>query len=371
MSDTATIQLGDSVHRAHRHHRRSRLHRIQLLRRWRCSRGTKSSSSTTSRRDTATTSLTVPRLRRGDDPRSLTRSTSVQRRRLSRPPRGLGECPRSIADPLASHAANATGTLLVLEAARRAGCGHVVAASSSSVYGLEPGAAQGRARVGPPDEPLRRHQAGDRAVRAGLPAVLRHRHPRVPLLQRLRPRQRAGHVYAAVIPIFVDALLRGEPLPVNGDGSNSRDFTYVGTVCRVLLDAVERRVIHPEPVNLAFGTNTTLLELIERIAATSGLDAGGRPPGAATRRRQALPGRQRRPAFALPRRRARISRPGPGRHPRVVQGDRREHQPRRHRPGLRRTAHGPASRRSGHVRRRPRHQPPRGRRPQRRALPHR
>ena len=79
------------------------------------------------------------------------------------------------------------------------------------------------------------------------------------------PLQRAGHVYAAVIPIFIDALLRGEPLPVNGDGSHSRDFTYVGTVCRVLLDAVERRVSHPEPVNLAFGTNTTLLELIERL----------------------------------------------------------------------------------------------------------
>ncbi|MCB1093777.1 MAG: NAD-dependent epimerase/dehydratase family protein, partial [Verrucomicrobiae bacterium] len=50
----------------------------------------------------------------------------------------LGSVPRSIADPLASHAANATGTLSVLEGARRAGCSHVVAASSSSVYGMNP-----------------------------------------------------------------------------------------------------------------------------------------------------------------------------------------------------------------------------------------
>ena len=87
------------------------------------------------------------------------------------------------------------------------------------------------------------------------------------------PGQRAGHVYAAVIPVFIDALLRSEPLPINGDGSNSRDFTYVGTVCRVLLDAVERRVSHTEPVNLAFGTNTTLLELISEIEGATGCRA--------------------------------------------------------------------------------------------------
>lgn len=63
------------------------------------------------------------------------------------------------------------------------------------------------------------------------------------------PRQMPGHAYAAVIPVFLDNLLHGRPLPVNGDGLHSRDFTYVGTVCRVLLDAVRRRVTHPEPVN--------------------------------------------------------------------------------------------------------------------------
>lgn len=68
----------------------------------------------------------------------------------------------------------------------------------------------------------------------------------------------------------MDALLRGEALPVNGDGTNSRDFTFVETVCEVLLEAAERKVSHPEPVNLAFGTNTNLLELVDEIARVSG-----------------------------------------------------------------------------------------------------
>jgi UDP-glucose 4-epimerase len=87
------------------------------------------------------------------------------------------------------------------------------------------------------------------------------------------PRQRAGHVYAAVIPTFVDQMLRGEPVTINGDGFTSRDFTYVGSVCRVLLDAVERRVTHPEPVNLAFGTSTTLLALLDELETTVGRPA--------------------------------------------------------------------------------------------------
>ena len=94
------------------------------------------------------------------------------------------------------------------------------------------------------------------------------------------PGQRAGHAYAAVIPTFLDAILKGDPVWVNGDGRNSRDFTNVTTVCSILLDAVEGRVSAPEPVNLAFGTNTTLLQLIDEIAQVTGrpVDARHRAP---------------------------------------------------------------------------------------------
>jgi UDP-glucose 4-epimerase len=84
------------------------------------------------------------------------------------------------------------------------------------------------------------------------------------------PLQPAGHAYAAVVPAFVDAALAGRPLQVHGDGGQTRDFTYVGTVTRVLANAVLRRVVHPDPVNLAFGTRTSLTELVAELESVLG-----------------------------------------------------------------------------------------------------
>ncbi|QGN57960.1 NAD-dependent epimerase/dehydratase family protein [Nostocoides sp. HKS02] len=185
----------------------------------------------------------------------------------------LGSVPRSIKDPMATHAANATGTLSVLEAARAAGVGHVLVASSSSVYGLNPALPKSEREWVRPMSPY----AVTKLATEQYPLAYQQSYGMESVAFRFfnvyGPRQRAGHVYAAVIPTFIDALLNGQPLPINGDGSNSRDFTYVGTVCRVLLDACERRVSHPEPVNLAFGTNTALTELVEMIESASGLKA--------------------------------------------------------------------------------------------------
>jgi UDP-glucose 4-epimerase len=174
----------------------------------------------------------------------------------------LGSVPRSVANPAASHAANATGTMMVLEAARRHGGLHTVVASSSSVYGANP--------VLPKHEelatrPLSPYAASKLATEAyalawghsyGMP-VLAFRFFNV-----FGPLQPAGHAYAAVIPAFVDAALRGRPLTVHGDGTQSRDFTYVGTVTSVLADSVVRHVSSPDPVNLAFGARISLLEII-------------------------------------------------------------------------------------------------------------
>jgi UDP-glucose 4-epimerase len=82
------------------------------------------------------------------------------------------------------------------------------------------------------------------------------------------PLQAADHAYAAVIPRFVDAALAGRPLVVHGDGEQTRDFTNIRSVCAVLTDAVLRRVTHDGPVNLAFGTRTslnTLIRLLEEV----------------------------------------------------------------------------------------------------------
>ncbi|MDO5503472.1 MAG: NAD-dependent epimerase/dehydratase family protein [Actinomycetia bacterium] len=185
----------------------------------------------------------------------------------------LGSVPRSIKDPVTSHEANATGTLRVLEAAREANVAHVSVASSSSVYGRNPALPKDENEwVGPMSPYAVTKLATEQYALAyqasyGLPTLAFR------FFNVFGPLQRAGHVYAAVIPVFMDALLSGKPLPVNGDGSNSRDFTFVGTVCEVLLDAAVRQVTHPGPVNLAFGTNTTLLQLISEMERTTGLTA--------------------------------------------------------------------------------------------------
>jgi UDP-glucose 4-epimerase len=80
------------------------------------------------------------------------------------------------------------------------------------------------------------------------------------------PLQPADHVYAAVIPRFIAAALAGQPLTIYGDGKQSRDFTYVDTVCATLTRAVVERIVSPGPVNLAFGRPRTLLDVVAELA---------------------------------------------------------------------------------------------------------
>lgn len=173
----------------------------------------------------------------------------------------LPSVPRSVKDPIATHHANATGTLEVLQAARRAGDLHVIVASSSSVYGANRELPKRESMRTAPLSPyaVSKQATESYAVAFGftydLP-VLAFRFFNV-----YGPFQAAGHAYAAVIPTFIDAALKGEPLIVHGDGEQTRDFTYVVTVTEVIVEAVLRRLSKLEPVNLAFGTRTSLNEL--------------------------------------------------------------------------------------------------------------
>ncbi|GAA1809671.1 NAD-dependent epimerase/dehydratase family protein [Planosporangium flavigriseum] len=177
--------------------------------------------------------------------------------------------PRSIADPVASHEANATGTLYVLEACRQVGA-YAVVASSSSVYGSVAELPKHEDLATRPLSPY----AATKLITEGYALAYASAFSLPTLALRFfnvyGPLQAAGHAYAAVVPAFVDAALRGEPLQVHGDGRQTRDFTYVGTVARVLADAVIGRVRSDAPVNLAFGTRTSLLELIDRLSALLG-----------------------------------------------------------------------------------------------------
>lgn len=179
--------------------------------------------------------------------------------------------PRSINDPVASHHANATGTLYVLEAARAVGA-HVSVASSSSVYGANP--------ILPKSEDLRPMPISPYAVSKLATETYALSYHHVYELETIAfrffnvygPRQAAGHAYAAAIPSFLESALTSIPLTIHGDGEQTRDFTFVDTVTEVLSRAARERVVATDPVNLAFGTRHRLLDVIGLISQRLGSD---------------------------------------------------------------------------------------------------
>lgn len=174
--------------------------------------------------------------------------------------------PRSIADPVASHRANLSGTLEILEVCRSmASKPHVIFSSSSSVYGANPVLPKSEDLAPRPLSPYAATKlAGEAYVLSwassfSIPATVFR------FFNVFGPLQRPGHAYAAVIPAFLEAALADRELPVHGDGTQSRDFTYVDTVVRILATAAVHRVTAPTPVNLAYGTRTTLLQVIAEL----------------------------------------------------------------------------------------------------------
>jgi len=183
----------------------------------------------------------------------------------------IGSVPRSVAAPRPTHEANTTGTLNVLEAAREFGVEHVVVASSSSVYGSNPSLPKSEFDWTRPMSPYGVSKQATEGYALAYNFSFGMKTLAFRFFNVFGPGQPADHDYAAVIPKFVDAALRGRALTVNGDGRQSRDFTFVETVCSAIYDAVARKVHSRDPVNLAFGTNTSLLDLIklmERVLKT-------------------------------------------------------------------------------------------------------
>lgn len=178
--------------------------------------------------------------------------------------------PRSIVDPVASHEANTVGTMRVLEQARLLDDAQVIVASSSSVYGSNPTLPKHEGLATLPISPYAASKLATEQYTLAWQKSYGLRTLAFRFFNVYGPRQAPGHAYAAVVPAFVHAALRGEPLPVYGDGTQSRDFTYVGTVSEVIADAIVRRVSHDTPVNLAFGTRTSLLEVIARLEGLLG-----------------------------------------------------------------------------------------------------
>jgi UDP-glucose 4-epimerase len=174
---------------------------------------------------------------------------------------GLGSVPRSLAAPRRTFDVNALGTVSVLEACRRHDTGHVVVASSSSVYGRDAVLPSREDQPAAPASPYALSKLAAEKAALTWQAAYGLRVLVFRFFNVFGPGQRADHVYAAVVPRFGTAALSGRPLVVHGDGRQSRDFTHVSSVVAGLVRAVEERTSAPLPVNLAFGASRDLLSV--------------------------------------------------------------------------------------------------------------
>ena len=177
----------------------------------------------------------------------------------------LPSVPRSIQDPLTSNASNVTGLLNVMLAARDAGVRRVMYASSSSVYGANPALPKSEDMTPMPISPYAVGKlAGEGYCRAfgevyGLQTVA------IRYFNVFGPRQDPRSQYAAVIPNFITALLRGEQPTIYGDGEQSRDFTYVENVVEGNVLAMDAPDVAGKVYNVACGERVTLNELFAEL----------------------------------------------------------------------------------------------------------
>lgn len=182
----------------------------------------------------------------------------------------LPSVPRSVRDPITTTEVNVLGTLNVLQAAHNAGVKRLVFASSSSVYGNNPQLPKHESMCPQPLSPYAvsklsaEHYCRNYWQLYGFETVcLRY-------FNVFGPNQDPTSQYSAVIPRFATAIAEGRTITVNGDGTHSRDFTFVSNVVQANLLACTAAKAPGGVFNVACGQRYTLLELIENLAHMSG-----------------------------------------------------------------------------------------------------
>lgn len=175
--------------------------------------------------------------------------------------------PQSMQDPLTCFDINQRGTEILLEAARKAGVGRVVLASSAAVYG--------DSEVVPLDENVPLQPLSPYAVSKRVDELYAEMYTRsfgldVVALRYFNvygPRQRPDSMYAAAVPIFARRLLDGKPITIYGDGGQTRDLVYVGDVVRANLAASEHPAAPGQVFNVCTGDETRVIDLAETLQA--------------------------------------------------------------------------------------------------------
>ncbi len=184
----------------------------------------------------------------------------------------LASVPRSIKDPITSSQVNINGTLHVLEAARHHDVRRVVYASSSSVYGHNPKLPKHEGMVPAPVSPYAVSKlAGEQYCRV-FAQIYHLETVALRYFNVFGPGQDLHSPYAAVMPLFAAGFLNGTPITVNGDGEQSRDFTFIDNVVQANLCAATAREASGGAFNVACGQRTTLNQVLDHLRTMTEVD---------------------------------------------------------------------------------------------------
>jgi UDP-glucose 4-epimerase len=177
----------------------------------------------------------------------------------------LASVQRSVEAPADSHLVCATGTLHVLDAARRYGARRVVYAASASAYGIPANEVQSETDPVVPLSPYAAAKLAGEVYCQAFASTYGLETVRLRFFNIFGPRQRADSPYSGVIAIFAALLAQGKTPTVFGDGLQTRDFTYVSDVVQALTLAAERPGVSGAVFNVGTGKPTTLLDLIAAL----------------------------------------------------------------------------------------------------------
>jgi nucleoside-diphosphate-sugar epimerase len=184
----------------------------------------------------------------------------------------LASVPRSVEDPITSTRVNVMGSLNVLVAARDAGVKRFIYAASSSAYGDSEVLPKVETMREAPKSPYAVAKLSSEQFVSVFATVYGMQTLCIRYFNVFGPRQDPNSPYAAVIPLFVDALLEGRAPVIHGDGEQSRDFTFVENVVHANLLALRAPRLGGETVNVALGDRVTLNELYRQLAGLVGSD---------------------------------------------------------------------------------------------------
>ena len=184
----------------------------------------------------------------------------------------LGSVPRSINDPLTTNEVNISGTLNIFAAAREKNIKRVVYAASSSTYGDHPGLPKTEDTIGNPLSPYAVTKYVNELYARVFANLYGMEFIGLRYFNIFGPRQSPNGAYAAVIPLFADALLKNKPPTINGDGLHSRDFTYIDNAVQaniLSLFTTNDKAVN-QVYNIACGKQTSLLELFDVFKKEAG-----------------------------------------------------------------------------------------------------